>query len=112
VKNEERKNTTKHKCNTNKTIKETELLDLRAGYGQHTSLNTKPACFSQEEFTSHYIQYIEKQNAQKPNNMQEDELKAHKKVKRKKVLGLYCLRFFFLEANLDATDSRCKKVVQ
>jgi hypothetical protein len=30
--------TTKDRHNTNKTNKETELLDLRAGYVQHTSL--------------------------------------------------------------------------
>jgi hypothetical protein len=29
--------TTKESQNTNKTTKETELLDLRAGYFQHTS---------------------------------------------------------------------------
>jgi len=29
--------TTKDRYNTNKTTKETELLDLRAGYRQHTS---------------------------------------------------------------------------
>ena len=34
--------TTKENHNTNKTTKETELLDLRAGYVQHTSPNTKP----------------------------------------------------------------------
>jgi hypothetical protein len=31
--------TTKDRCNTNRTTKETELLDLRAGYNQHTSLS-------------------------------------------------------------------------
>jgi hypothetical protein len=29
--------TTDDRCNTNKKSKETELLDLRAGYSQHTS---------------------------------------------------------------------------
>ena len=36
--------TTKDSYNNNKKTKETELLDLRAGYGQHTSpqINKKP----------------------------------------------------------------------
>jgi hypothetical protein len=34
--------TTKERHNTNKTTKETELLDLRAGYNQHTSLYQNP----------------------------------------------------------------------
>ena len=37
------KTTAKDRYNTRKKAKETELLDLRAGYGQHTSptLNSK-----------------------------------------------------------------------
>ena len=34
--------TTKENHNTNKTTKETELLDLRAGYVQHTSTHQNP----------------------------------------------------------------------
>ena len=34
--------TTKESQNTNKTTKETELLDLRAGYVQHTSPHQNP----------------------------------------------------------------------
>jgi len=37
--------TTKDSYNTNEKAKETELLDLRAGYSQHTSPTRKPPCF-------------------------------------------------------------------